>query len=398
MERSSDHNDLATALAEARPAPRDAFAQELDQRVAVGFPQHSRLHGSPLAGFAAWIRGLPARRLVFAGGTTALVAIAIATVVIANRDSGVPKNPGASESQPTSGLLSQFTPFSDDDSSRSAVVPRAGGPLLPGAAAPESSGRGQASNSGAASSEAESGVEYTHSKPLKAGGLANLSRNREIERSADISLLADPTDVSEDSTKVFAAVHDANGIVLHSTTSSGRNGGARFELLIPSARLGDALAAFSSIDEVRSRHEATDDITKPTVSTEEELQDVQARVDSLLAQLSGAEAESERDAIAAELHAERGQAARLRNQLARLHQRTTYSRVLVRIESGTSTESGSSWGIGDAFHDASHILGIAAGVTLIGLAVIAPLALLCLLAWLAQRLWLRSRRERALDA
>jgi hypothetical protein len=228
--------------------------------------------------------------------------------------------------------------------------------------------------------------------------LADLSRHREIERSAEIALLADPADIADDSAKVFAAVHDANGIVLHSTTSSGKNGGARFELLITSTRLGDALAAFSSIDEVRSRHEATDDITKPTVTAEEELQDSQARVDSLLAQLSSAEVESEREAIAVELHAERGHAVRLRSQLARLHQRTAYSRVLVRIQSGNSTESGDAWGIGDAFHDAGHILGIAAGVTLVGLAVIAPLALLCLLAWLAQRLWLRSRRERALDA
>jgi hypothetical protein len=368
MERFSDHNDLATALAEVRPAPHDYFAQELDERVAAGFPRRSRLAGSPLAGFAAWIRGLPPRRLLFAASATALAAIAIATVVIASSGSG------PSGSRPATGLLSQFTPVNPDDSF----------------------GLGRASNSAAASSEAESGVQYTHSRAN--GGLANLSHHREIERSAEIGLLADPADVSEDSTKVFAAVHDANGIVLHSTTSSGSNGGARFELLIPSVRLGDALAAFSSIDEVSSRHEATDDITKPTVAVSEELQDTQARVDSLLAQLSGAEVESEREAIAAELHAERAHAARLRNQLARLHQRTTYSRVLIHIQSGNSTESGGAWGFGDAFHDSGHILGIAAGVTLVGLAVIAPLALLLLLAWLAQRLWLRSRRERALDA
>jgi hypothetical protein len=34
----------------------------------------------------------------------------------------------------------------------------------------------------------------------------------------------------------------------------------------------------------------------------------------------------------------------------------------------------------------------------VGLAVVAPLTLLCFLAWLARRLWLRTRRERALDA
>jgi hypothetical protein len=400
MERFSDRNDLATALAEAQPAPSDAFTQELDRRAAAGFPRRSRFANSPLAGLAAWIRGLPPQRLLFAGGTTALAAIAVITVVIAS---------DGSNSRQVQIALNRPAPTETNRSDHSAPA-QAGGVQYseavpqfaeagPQGAAPESSGLGRASNSAAApSSEAESGVEYTHSKPLKTESLANLSRNRQIERSAEISLLADPTDVPEDSTKVFAAVHDANGIVLHSTTSSGRNGGARFELLIPSARLGDALAAFSSIDEVRGRHEATDDITKPTVTTEEELQDSQARVDSLLAQLSGAETELEREAIAVELHAERDHAARLRNQLARLHQRVTYSRVLVRIQSGNSTESGGAWGIDDAFHDAGHILGIAAGVTVVGLAVVAPLTLLCFLAWLAQRLWLRTRRERALDA
>lgn len=393
MERFSDHNDLATALAEVRPAPHDDFAQELDRRAAAGFPRRSRLAGSPLARFAAWIRGLPPQRLLFAGSATTLAAIAVATVVIAS-NGPTPQRVQIALDRPIpteAGSVDRLAHAQTGGVQYSEAVPQV--------ARPESSGLGRASNSAAVpSTEAESGVEYTHSNDsFKAGGLANLSRNREIERSAEISLLADPADVSEDSAKVFAAVHDANGIVLHSTTSSGNNGGARLELLIPSIRLGDALASVSSIDAVRSRHEATDDITKSTVTTSEELQDAQARVDSLLAQLSSAEVESEREAIAAELHAERGRAARLRSQLARLHQRVTYSRVLIRIESDDSTESGGAWGIDDAFGDAGHILGIAAGVTLVALAVVAPLALILLFAWLAHRLWLRARRERALD-
>ena len=388
MERSRDHDDIAIALAEARPAPRDAFAQELDKRVAAGFPRRSRFDSSPLAGFVAWVRALSPQRLLLAAGATALAIIAIATVVATTNDSG------PSESRPASGLLSQFTPLNPDDSSESEVVPQASTHSPAASAAGESSASEESE-----SAEPQSGsptFDRATSRPARPEDLS--SRNRDIERSAEIGLLAAPDDVADDSAKVFAAVHDANGIVLHSTTSSGSNGGARFELLIPSARLGDALAAFSSIDEVSSRHEATDDITKPTVTANEELQDSQARVDSLLAQLSTAEVESERDAIAAELRSERRHAARLRAQLARLNQRTAYSRVLVRIQSGTSTESGGPWGVSDAFGDAGHILGIAAGVTLVGLAVIAPLALLCLLAWLAQRLWLRTRRERALDA
>ena len=394
MERSRDHDKIATALAEARPAPRQDFAQELDQRVAAGFPRRSRVSRSRLAGLTQWLGARSPMRLSFAGAAVALVAIAIATAVIAN--SGPGSRPIAIDSGP-------ITPRPSAQGAE--TIPHLGAKGAPHIAAPGSSGGVQysdavpqaaASESSANQTSGSSAVHSSHGS--KDESLANLSRNREIERSAEIGLLAAPVDVADDSAKVFAAVHDANGIVLHSTTNSGSNGGARFELLIPSTRLGDALAAFSSIDEVRSRHEATDDITKPTVTVSEELQDSQARVDSLLAQLSSAEVESEREAIAAELRAERAHAARLRNQLARLHQRTTYSRVLVRIQSDASSESGSSWGIGDAFGDAGHILSIAAGVTLVGLAVIAPLALLFLLAWLAQRLWLRSRRERALDA
>lgn len=384
MERDRDHDQIATALAEVRPAPRDAFVEELDERVAAGFPRRSSFSGFPLASLANRIGAGSPMRLSFAGAAVALVAIAVATAVIAS---------SGSESRPVAIGAGSTTPRPSVQSSEGApqvAPPKSSGgvrysEVIPFAATAGSSGSGRAVSPPA-----------IHSP--KAESLLNFPRHRAIERSAEIGLLAAPADLAADSTKVFAAVHDANGIVLHSTTRSGSNGSARFELLIPSARLGDALAAFSSIDEVRSRHEATDDITKPTVTTSEELRDTQARVDSLLAQLSGSEVESEREAIAAELRTERQHAARLRNQLARLHQRTTYSRVLVRIESGASTQSGGAWGVDDAFGDAGHILGIAAGVTLVSLAVIAPLTLLFLLAWLTQRLWLRTRRERALGA
>jgi hypothetical protein len=184
----------------------------------------------------------------------------------------------------------------------------------------------------------------------------------------------------------------------HSTTNSGKGGGAQFDLLIPSAKLGDALAAFSAIDEVQSRHEATDDITAPTISAREELQDSRARIDALLAQLSTAETETEAEAVETELRGERRHAARLRARLANLDRRTTYSHVSVRIESGESTDPGGTWGFDDAIGDAGRILAIAAAVTLVGLAIVGPLALLAFLAWLAHRLWLRTRRKRALDA
>jgi hypothetical protein len=381
MERSRDHEDVAIALAEVRPAPRDDFAAELDQLVATGFPRRARSGSSPLAALGKRLRAASPQRLLFATGSAALAAIAIATVIVASND------PAPAPMALDGGHGTER--FSEP-------APQAGTPKVTG----QPAGSDAAAGSAEALSEASQPLkEYSTSLPDSNSSYSSLSRatHRDIERSAEIGLLADPADVAADSAKVFSAVHDARGIVLRSTTTAGRNAGAHFELLIPSANLGDALAAFSGIDEVRTRHEATADITKPTVATSEELRDSRARIDGLLAQLSTAELETERAAIEAELRGERRHAARLRSQLASLHQRTDFSRVSLRIETGASaTSPGGTWGVDDAIGDAGHILGIAAGVTVIGLAVVAPLVLIALLLWFAYRAWLRRARDRAL--
>jgi hypothetical protein len=376
MERSSDHNDLATALAEVRPAPRDAFAEELDERVAAGFPRRSRFSAAPLSRLGGRVRALFPQRLFFAAGSAALTAIVIATVIVTGSNSG-------------SG------PVALDSSSQAPQPDVRYSDRLRGTAAPDSPG-GVGRETNASSGVQSSGAVGAAPGNAELESFATGSRRRAVERSAEISLLAAPADVAGDSAKVFAAVHDSNGIVLHSTTTSGRDAGARFDLLIPSARLGDALAALSAIDEVRSRHEATDDITAPTVSTRERLQESRARIDALLAQLSDAETELEAEAVETELRGERRHAARLRARLASLDRRTAYSRVAVLIESGASPDSGGTWGFDDAIGDAGRILAIAAAVILVGLAILAPIALVALLAWFARRSWLRRARNRAL--
>lgn len=397
MERSSEYHDLATALAELRPAPRADFTAELDALVASGF-QRSGFGSFPFAALGTHLHHLTPRRIFVASGGAALAAIAIATVVVAGIDSESESRPVALGQQAATGRHAANPPvqFSKEI------------PVAPSRAAESSAGsKGANSSAGPETQSAEALSEYSTSLP-DSNATVPLSRalrsssdrlaHRDIERSAEIGLLAEPADVADDSAQVFSAVHDANGIVLRSTTTAGRHAGARFELLIPSARLGDALAAFSAIDEVRSRHEATADITAPTVTASEQLRDSRAKIDSLLAQLSAAETESESEAIERELRFERRHAAGLRAQLDKLNQRADFSRVSLKIETGASEADSNSWGIDDAFGDAGRILGVAAGITLIVLAVIAPIALILLLAWLAHRLWLRTRRERALDA
>jgi hypothetical protein len=237
----------------------------------------------------------------------------------------------------------------------------------------------------------------------RSGRYASGAPHRDVERSAEMVLGADPTEVSDDAAKVFAAVHSTGGIVLNSSVHDGSGEsapGANFELLIPSAKLGDALGAFSQIAEVRYRREATNDITAPTVGVSERLQDSNAKVESLLAQLAAAESDGEREAVEAELATERRHAASLRSRLTALQRRANFSRVLLRIKTGESSapsaSGGGGWSIGDALHDAGHILAIAAGVAIVGLAILGPLALIALLIWLANRAWVQRSRQRAL--
>jgi hypothetical protein len=381
METPRD-DQLAADLRALRPAPRPEFAAELDQRAAAGFPRRSHWRWTPFER----LRAVQPRKLLIPAGGVAILAIAVTTAVVAMQDT-----------QPQT-TLSVDKGATDDRGSRHHSCCEFERSVPVQGAAPKAAGE-------------EAGGTVTHSSSASAAGAAaeaeslgqdasTRAQNRAVERNAELVLAAAPADVADDSSKVFEAVHAHDGIVMRSSTREGKPGeaAARFELLIPSAKLGDALAALSAIDTVRSRHEATDDITAPTVATSELLQDSQARIDSLLAQLDSAETESEREAVEAELAQERRHRSRLRAQLQHLERRADYSRVLVRIETGGAEESsGGAWGIGDALDDAGHILAVAAAVTVVALAILGPIALIALLAWLTHRAWVRRERRRVLS-
>jgi hypothetical protein len=375
METPRD-DQLAADLRALRPAPRPEFAAKLDQRAAAGFPRRSHWRWTPFER----LRAVPARKLLIPAGGVAILVIAVTTALVATKDT-----------QPQTTLSIDKGAAHDSGLRHHSCC--------------------EFERLAPASQEAGAGDPVTSSSSASAAGAAaeveslgqdapTRVRNRAVERNAELVLAAAPADVADDSSKVFEAVHAHDGIVMRSSTREGKPGeaAARFELLIPSAKLGDALAALSAIDEVRSRHEATDDITAPTVATGELLQDSKARIDSLLAQLDSAETESGREAVEAELAQERHHRSRLRGQLQHLERRADYSRVLVRIETGGAEESsGGAWGIGDALDDAGHILAVAAAVTVVALAILGPIALIALLAWLTHRAWVRRERRRVLS-
>lgn len=386
MKRFDEMGDaeLAAALRSLRPEPDPAFATELDQRAAAGFPRRSPQGArNPFARLLAWLRGGNPRRFLIPAGGVAIAAIAAATVVV------VGSNSGGTNSSDTVAMRSAERP---ETSASEMAAPSAGSESNFDASGPYSAGAEIVP-----SSKSEAGDAAA---PQSAPGIPH----RAVERASQIVIGTKPGDVGEASSKVFETVHTYDGIVLNSATQngSGTRAEATFELLIPSGKVGDAMAAFSRIGEVVNRHETTTDITAPTVGASERLQDSEARIEGLLAQLAEATTETEREVVEAELAAERRHSAHLKSKLADLHRRANLSHVSVRIVSGDgavtpgANDDDESWGIGTAFDDAGHLLSVAAGVTIVALAVLAPLLLLIVLAWLGGRAWTRRARERAL--
>jgi hypothetical protein len=380
-----DDDTLFAELRALRPTPRPEFAAELDERAAAGFPRRSSASGSAtlFARIAERRRALTPRRLIpVLGG--AMAVLIVATVVVAISQSG-----GSSSSSVARSL----------DMATSAPETGGGAEMSEGGgeAAEEAGGTYEAA---APAIEAESGAAATEAPRAE----KSLTADRDIERSAYVTLGTKPGEVSGAAARVYEAVHAANGVVLHSKVQSGSAGatGAYFELLIPSRKLDDTLAAFSQIAEVRERHDATNDITAPTVGAAEELRDSNASIEGLLKELGDTETETERESVEARLREERRRHAAIRARLDQLDKRASMSEVTVRIvtDHGAGvtppSKGDGSWGVGDALHDAGNILTIAAGVALIGLAVLGPIALILLAFWLANRFRVRRLRERTL--
>jgi len=384
MEPRREDTDLPTELRELRPAPRPEFAAELDARAAAGFPGANGEETGPSLSrrLAERLGRMPRWRVPALAATVAVAAIAVATAVVAISEEDA-VTPSAQRLAGSSGRLERA----------------AEKPPVQFSAPPATVREAAAAGDTAASAEA---LNFEGSAPTRASGPnAFLTSKRDVERSARLVLATEPSEVRAAAARVFETVHSYDGIVLRSSIAAGGEGegSAVFELLIPSGKLGGAMASFSEIADVRSRRDASSDVTGRTVGLEERARDSRARIESLLAELASAGTEAERVAVEARLRSERGRLAALRSALQGLERRVNLSHVSLRIESGSPNSEGNdgSWGVSDAFDDAGRILAIAAGITLIGLAILAPIALLALLAYVIHRLWLKRSLDQALD-
>ncbi|MCO5316704.1 MAG: DUF4349 domain-containing protein [Solirubrobacterales bacterium] len=400
----TDFSTLAADLVEARPEPRPDFTTRLDRAVADSFPADwlDEAEAEEAAGTAGGgaeendprqsvaggsragsrldrfrRRFGPGRRIALPLATGLAGVLVVTTVVVAGlQGGGNPAGPtdGVGSDEPSVATEGLAEPKLEGLSDRSATEA--------GRAAPQSTS--DATNPAVASAS---------------GSTGSGSQGRKVAGTARITLGTDPDGVQEVANEIVAVTDDHHGIVIESSVSDGEveSGGARFRLSIPSARLDSAIAALSGIADLRARTQETEDVTAPYNTVSDRLSTSRARIESLLGELEGATTSEDRIRIERRLRRERRTAGSLQQQMNRLKNRVTMTPVAVTVVADAAGSEDSGWGVSDAYDDAGRLLGIAAGVALIALAVAIPIGLMMLIAFAINRAWLNRARQRVLE-
>jgi hypothetical protein len=387
---------LARDLRDERELPTPEFSERLDLWAAQGFPsgraptKRTTTGASPLARARERLAAIPGRRILAPAGAAAMAVVAIAVGV----------------SQIPSGTTH------DDD---------AGGGGEAAVSTQQGRGGGEAAaeeTAGALPEQSRYGTRTLDGEFQTAGGAVAERLDdrrasdipfgrRKIARRVDLKLATAPEKFRGAANEVIDVVRDHRGIVSQASVSGGdpdvqraRMGQARFELRIPAAELSSALAALSDLGNVVSRTDGAVDVTGRVLSARQEIADYEATRQRLLSELETAYTTTEQDAIEAQLDIVEAQLAAAEEELGDLQTRIQLVPVTVTITADRSIDEDGeegAWSIGDAFDDAGRVLEVVAGVLVVAAAVVIPVGLLVLLAWLAAREVSRRRRESALD-
>jgi hypothetical protein len=268
----------------------------------------------------------------------------------------------------------------------------------------------RASTSGGAGSAG--GVAATKSAPsqgLEDAGTASSSvpslpqaaaRSRHVERTTRLELTA--ANVQDAADGVVRATQASGGFVQSSQVATGDgHDSASFVLRVPTARLDDALARLSKLGHVRSLQQSAQDITGAYDSASARLAEARAERRGLLRAIAKATTAQEISSLRARIADNRREIARYQREFNAVRNRANYATLEVdvagRPRKSEPAPGGGSWSPGDAARDAVRVLEVSAGVALVGLAVLVPLALLGAAAGLAAGAYRRRRREAALS-
>jgi hypothetical protein len=180
--------------------------------------------------------------------------------------------------------------------------------------------------------------------------------------------------------------------------AEGRSSGqARFDLRIPATQLPSALGALSDLGHVVSRTDGSVDVTSRFLAAKRRIAALEDSRRELLAKLADATTAAEQESIKRSLRIVEGQLTDAQEAFDSVRRRVQLVPVSVTISADRELSGGGGWSIGDAFDDAGRVLEVAAGVLIVSAAVLLPVGLLCVIAWLAAREVTRRRREGALD-
>jgi hypothetical protein len=230
---------------------------------------------------------------------------------------------------------------------------------------------------------------------------------RKIIQGAQLALTTAPSRIDLVAQEVFSVVGQENGIVNSSNVTSGSapNAYAEFQLTVPSSVLPQTLSALSALRyaHVASSTDTTQDVNDQYQADVRRLADARALRTSLLKQLANATTQAQIDSLTAQIHDAEASISSDEATLRQLQRQVNFSQITVTINSPVPVplpvQSGSGgFTLGKAAHDAGRVLTVAAGVALIAIAALLPVALVGALAWWVAAALRRRRREQALDS
>jgi hypothetical protein len=379
--RHAEVAELALLLVATRPEPQAEFVSSLDARVHSRFARVDEAEPKGArADFRRWFGPV-------AGLAATLAAVAVVVVALNSGGSQVALKAATSPAASSSSAGAAST------SAASGVPHRNAKPAIP--LAPD-----KQATYGAAASTATSSAAVPNSGKVIAAPLPN---GRKIVQSSQLALSAPASHIDDVAQEVFRVIGDENGVVNSSTVTASASGYAQFRLSVPSSALQATMTSLSELKyaSVSSRTDATQDVNGQYLSDQRQLADDRALRTSLLKQLANATTQAQIDSLNAQIRDAEASIRRDESTLNGLNHRINFSQISVTVNTASPVpvahKSTGSFTLGKAAHDAGRVLTVAAGVALIALAALLPIALIVALIWWIWSALRRRRREQALD-
>ena len=399
--------ELTALLLDERPEPDEDWAAGLDRAAAAGFPRPGP------AGLREKLSGIRPLRIAAPAG--ALASVLVVAVVALSTLGG--EDQALESSQPVEAPSDTAAPVeAEGESARRNVFEQQRLEQVAPEVSPFVEGSDSAAATADESSPASAGAyDLGDLRPYRAatdvsylrssrdnGKIAPGREDRLIERDVQLTLSTKPDRVREVSDQAIAITRSLDGIVASSQVSilddEDRGGGqssATLQLTIPSRNLDAAIDRLTDLANVDSLNEATEDITRPVVSAQDEVDDAEALRRRLLEALGNATTDEEAESLRLQIEDARRDISKAEAALENIARRARLSDLNVTILGDPNAKEDR--GLGDWLDDAQDVLRDLAGVLLISAAILVPLGILVALVWFAVASARRRRRERTLD-